>query len=297
MTRDTAGSRRIQQAFANAKADGRIAFIPYIVGGYPDAQTSEAVAIAALDAGADILEVGLPYSDPLADGVTLQRASTAALAAGATLAKSLDLVGRIAQARPDKSVVVMGYVNQFLGPPGTENVARRLAEAGAAGAIVADLTPDEGAPLEEAFTRHDLALVYLVAPTTPADRAAWIASRAGGFVYCVSLTGVTGARQSLPVRLRNVVSHVKAASPLPVAVGFGVSRPEHVRSVARAGADGVIVGSALVDALGPAGTDVDRFVSLCGELAGAAAQWLPDAPHATTNGPSATRKRMRRSAA
>jgi tryptophan synthase alpha chain len=272
VTRDTAGSRRIQQAFSTAKSVGRIAFIPYVVAGYPDAQTSEAVALAALDSGADVLEVGLPYSDPLADGVTLQRASSAALARGATLASSLDLVGRITRARPHKPVVVMGYVNQFLGPPGTENVARRLADAGAAGAIVADLTPDEGAPLEEAFARHDLALVYLVAPTTPPDRAAWIASRAGGFVYCVSLTGVTGARQKLPTRLRAVVKRIRAASPLPVAVGFGVSRPEHVRSVARAGADGVIVGSALVDALGPAGIDVDHFASLCAALGDAVAE-------------------------
>ena len=269
MTRDSAGSLRLQQAFARAKSAGRICFIPYVVAGYPDAATSEAAALAALDAGAGILEIGLPYSDPLADGVTLQRASTAALAAGATLAKSLDLVGRIAHARPDKPVVVMGYVNQFLGPPGTR-IAGRLADVGAAGAIVADLTPDEGSPLEDAFTRHGLALVYLVAPTTPPDRAAWIASRSGGFVYCVSLTGVTGARQALPSRLGKLVSHVKSASPLPVAVGFGVSRPEHVRAVARAGADGVIVGSALVDALGMDGTDLETFAGAVSSLRAAA---------------------------
>jgi tryptophan synthase alpha chain len=134
---------------------------------------------------------------------------------------------------------------------------------------VADLTPDEGASLEDAFARHDLALIYLVAPTTPPERAAWIASRSGGFVYCVSLTGVTGARQSLPGRLRSMVKGLKQVSPLPVAVGFGVSRPEHVRSVAKSGADGVIVGSALVDALGPAGTDIDTFARVCGALVGA----------------------------
>jgi len=265
VTRDTAGSQRLQQAFARAQSAGRIAFIPYIVGGYPDDKTSEAVALAGLDAGADILEVGLPYSDPLADGVTLQRASSVALAAGATLDQSLHLVRRITRARPNKPVVVMGYVNQFLGPPGRK-IAQSLFDAGAAGAIIADLTPDEGAPLEEAFTRHDLALIYLVAPTTPPDRAAWIANRSGGFVYCVSLTGVTGARQSLPGRLRSMVKGLKQVSPLPVAVGFGVSRPEHVRSVAKSGADGVIVGSALVDALGPAGTSIEQFARLAGEL-------------------------------
>jgi tryptophan synthase alpha chain len=270
VTRETAGSRRIQAAFAGAKSDGRICFIPYVVGGYPDDRTSEAVALAALDAGADVLEIGLPYSDPLADGVTLQRASSAALAAGATLAGSLELVSRIARARPDKPVVVMGYVNQFLGPAGTDNVARRLADAGACGAIVADLTPDEGAPLEEAFARHDLALVYLVAPTTPPERAAWIASRSGGFVYCVSLTGTTGARRAAPTQLRALVERVNSVSPLPVGVGFGVSKPAHVAAVKRSGADGVIVGSALVDALGLDGRNIDSFRRVARGLSAAA---------------------------
>lgn len=271
MTRDTHGSRRIQDAFAGAAVAGRIAFLPYVVAGYPDAATSERAALAALDAGADILELGLPYSDPLADGATLQRASAAALAAGATLANSLALVERLCRARADKPVLVMGYVNQFLGPLGADNVARRLAGAGAAGAIVADLTPDEGAPLEDAFRRHNLAVVYLVAPTTPAERAATIAARGGGFLYCVSLTGVTGARRSLAPRLKALVARVKAVSPLPVAVGFGVSRRAHVRAVAQAGADGVVVGSALIDALGRSGTDIDRLASVCGALRAAGA--------------------------
>jgi tryptophan synthase alpha chain len=266
VTHGTAGSGRIAAAFATAREEGRIAFVPYVVAGYPNASTSEAAALASLDAGADLLEIGLPYSDPLADGATLQRASAAALAAGATLASSLGIVEQICRARPDKPVLVMGYVNQFLGPGGSDNIARRLAEAGACGAIVADLTPDEGAPLEDAFGRHGLALVYLVAPTTSAERAATVAARGGGFVYCVSLTGVTGARQSLPGTLRSLVSRIKAVSPLPVAVGFGVSRPAHVRAVASAGADGVIVGSALVEALGPRGTDVARLARKCAEL-------------------------------
>jgi tryptophan synthase alpha chain len=266
MTRNTAGSRRIQQAFVGAREQERLAFIAYVVAGYPDERTSEAAALAALDAGADVLEIGLPYSDPLADGITLQHANSSALDNGATLDRSFDLVECVARARPAKPIVVMGYVNQFLGPRGAAAIAKRLAAAGAAGAIVADLTPDEGAPLEAAFAAHDLALVYLVAPTTSAERAAMIASRAGGFVYCVSLTGVTGARQALPATLAALVGRVKKVSPLPVAVGFGVSRPEHVAAVARAGADGVIVGSALVDALGPTGSDVERFARLASEL-------------------------------
>jgi tryptophan synthase alpha chain len=145
-------------------------------------------------------------------------------------------------------------------------VAKRLAEAGAAGAIVADLTPDEGAPLEAAFAANDLALIYLVAPTTTPERVEFIASRSGGFVYCVSLTGVTGARSALPSRLAALVGRVKRVSPLPVAVGFGVSRPAHVRAVAKAGADGVIVGSALVSALGERGSELGRFTRLAEEL-------------------------------
>jgi len=268
VTRDTAGSRRIEEAFAVARADGRIGFVPYVVAGYPSSAGSVAAALAAVDAGADVLEVGLPYSDPLADGVTLQRASAAALAAGATLAGALDVVEQVARDRPDTPIVVMGYANQFLGP-GVESVPRRLAEAGASGAIVADLTPDEGGPLEETFRERELALVYLVAPTTTPERTAMIATRSGGFVYCVSLVGVTGARTALPPGLAELVGRTKAASSLPVAVGFGVAQPAHVAAVAAAGADGVIVASALVDALGMGGADLGRFSALCRELAAA----------------------------
>jgi tryptophan synthase alpha chain len=269
VTHATDGSARLSDAFDVARADGRIAFIPYVVAGYPDYATSEAIALTALDLGGDILEVGLPYSDPLADGVSLQRASAASLAAGATLGGSLDLVDRVARARPSKRIVVMGYANQFLGPPGVDVVADRLAAAGACGAIVPDLTFDEGRALEQVFAERGLALVYLVAPTTTPERAATIAARSGGFVYCVSLTGVTGARESAPTQLRALVSRIKAVSTLPVAVGFGVSRPAHVRSVAGVGADGVIVGSALVDALGADGRDAESFKVTVRALAGA----------------------------
>jgi tryptophan synthase alpha chain len=154
----------------------------------------------------------------------------------------------------------MGYANQFLGAEGAaESITSRLAAAGAVGAIVPDLTPDEGEPLEAASRAAGLALVYLVAPTTPPDRAAWIASRAGGFLYCVSLVGVTGARSALPTALAGLVRSLRAVSPIPVAVGFGVSRPAHVGAIVRTGADGVVVGSVLVDALGPDGRDVQAL--------------------------------------
>jgi len=261
-TNTTPGARRIAAAFARARATGRAALIPYIVAGYPDAETSLRVALAAADAGADLLEVGLPYSDPLADGATLQRASGVALAAGATLERSLRLIERIGAARPDLPLVPMGYANQVIGGGDGEAVARRLAGAGAAGLIVADLTPDEGAPFEAVAREAGLAVVYLVAPTTQPARRRMIAERSGGFLYCVSLVGVTGARSALPSTVGRLIHDVRAVSPVPVAVGFGVSRPAHVRAIARAGADGVIVASALVDALGPDGRDVDRMGGL-----------------------------------
>ncbi len=265
-TNTTAGARRIATAFERARGDGRLALIPYVVAGYPDAETSFAAALACVDAGADLLEVGLPYSDPLADGATLQRASAAALRAGATLGGSLELVRRIVAARAGVPIVPMGYANQVLGGGDGSAVAGRLVEAGASGVIVADLTPDEGGPFEAVATQAGLAVVYLVAPTTPPDRRAMIAARTGGFLYCVSLVGVTGARRSLASAVGRLVRDVKTASPVPVAVGFGVSRPSHVRALARAGADGIVVASALVDAMGPDGRDVAGLSRLVSEL-------------------------------
>jgi tryptophan synthase alpha chain len=268
-TNETAGARRIAGAFASTRAAGRAALIPYVVAGYPDAETSFRVALAAADAGADLLEIGLPYSDPLADGATLQRASQIALRNGATLEGSLTLIERIAEARPQIPIVPMGYANQFIGGGDGRDAARRLSAAGASGVIVADLTPDEGAPFESVARDAGLAVVYLVAPTTPPERRREIAARSGGFLYCVSLVGVTGARASLPPSVGRLVRDVVAASPVPVGVGFGVSRPAHVRALAKAGAGGVIVASALVDALGEDGRDVARMARLVGELAGA----------------------------
>ncbi len=265
-TRETIGAKAIGRAFARAASDHRAALIPYVVAGYPDAETSFEIALAAIDAGADLLEIGLPYSDPLADGATLQRASQVALGNGATLEGSLRLLRRIAKARPGIPVVPMCYANQVIGGGDGAESAKRLAGAGASGIIVADLTPDEGAPFEAVACPVGLAVVYLVAPTTPAIRRDRIAARSAGFLYCVSLVGVTGARTSLPPQVARLVREVKRSSSVPVAVGFGVSRPSQVRALAKAGADGVIVASALVDALGPDGRDVAALAKLVGSL-------------------------------
>jgi len=266
-TNDTSGAQRIAAAFALAREQERAALIPYVVAGYPDAETSLRAAVAAIDAGADLLEMGLPYSDPLADGATLQRASGVALRNGASLERSLELVRQIVAARPKTPVVVMGYANQVIGGGDGAETAGRLAGSGVAGLIIADLTPDEGRPFEAVAVAAGLALVYLVAPTTTPARRSMIAGRSGGFLYCVSLVGVTGARTSLPRTVARLVRDVRAVSPIPVAVGFGVSRPAHARALAHAGADGIIVASALVDALGPDGTNVAAMARLVRALA------------------------------
>ena len=263
---NASGPDRIAAAFAAARQHGRVALVLYVVAGYPDPDTSFEAALACIDNGADLLEIGLPYSDPLADGATLQRASAGALHAGATFDRAIELVGRIARARPNIPLVPMAYVNQIVGGGDGAATAARLAAAGASGLIVADLTPDEGAGFEAIAAANGLALVYLVAPTTPTARRPLIATRTRGFLYCVSLVGVTGARSSLPPTVRRLVSAIRAVSPVPVAVGFGVSKPSHVRALARAGADGVIVASALVDAMGPEGGDLATLGSLVGRL-------------------------------
>ncbi len=183
-----------------------------------------------------------------------------------TFELSLAMVGRVAAARPGVPLVVMAYANQILGGSDGRERAMALARAGAAGVIVVDLTPDEGGPFEAVAIEAGIAVIYLVAPTTVPERRAQVAARSGGFLYCVSLVGVTGARASLPPTVARLVRDVRAVSPVPVAVGFGVSRPAHARAITRAGADGVVVGSALVDALGRDGRDVARMAALVASL-------------------------------
>lgn len=258
------GPAAIARAFRGARAEGRAAFIPYAVCGYPDKQASEAICVALADAGADLIEIGLPFADPLADGVTLQHASRAALDGGSTLRRCLGTIAAVHESRPAVPIVAMGYANQVLGGTSSSTL-ERLAGAGASGLILADLTPDEGAAVEERADRAGLAIVYLVTPTTSPHRVAAIAQRTRGFVYAVSVAGVTGARRSLAGGVERFVARVKQVSKVPVAVGFGVSTPAHVRRLATV-ADGVIVASALVDALGPKGRDIDTMIKRVARL-------------------------------
>ena len=263
--RKARGGTRITRAIRKANDQGRAAFIPFATAGYPDASTSLDVAVALIDAGADVLEIGLPYSDPLADGATIQRASSVALANGATLDDSIALIARIHAARPKTPIVTMGYCNQVLGGKDGASVLQRLADAGVSGFILADITPDESEALEAEAAAVGIGLVYLVAPTTTADRVPYVAKRSQGFLYAVSLAGVTGARASLPPGVKTFLRQVGEVSPVPVAVGFGVSKPKHAKQLAPV-ADGVITASALIDALGPDGTDIDAMAELARSL-------------------------------
>jgi tryptophan synthase alpha chain len=259
------GGTRLTEAIRRANDEGRAALVLYATAGYPDADTSVDIAVAAIDAGADVLEIGLPYSDPLADGATVQHASTVARANGATLDGSIALIGRIHAARPETPLVTMGYCNQVLGGKDGATVLRRLSDAGVSGFILADITPDESAEVEAEAAQLGIGLVYLVAPTTTAERLPYVTGRSQGFVYAVALTGVTGARSDLMPGLKRFLRSVGKVSPVPVAVGFGISKPAHVRQLARV-VDGVVSASALIDALGPEGTDIAAMTALARSL-------------------------------
>jgi tryptophan synthase alpha chain len=219
------------------------ALMPYLMGGFPTIEESIACGLAAADSGADLLELGIPFSDPLADGPVIHAAATDALAAGATPHAVLRACEQLATRVP---VVLMVYANIVL-TAGPDAFALRAAAAGASGLIVPDLPHDEADELRAACDAEGLALVPLVAPTTTPERIAAIGADARGFVYTVSLTGTTGERAELPEGLEETVKRVRAASDVPVAVGFGISTPEQARAVAEI-ADGVIVGSRVVRA-------------------------------------------------
>jgi len=234
------GEERIAAAFAAAR--GRAALMPYLMGGFPDLDASRRIGEACIDAGADLLELGVPFSDPLADGPVIHAAATAALAAGASVAGVLEVAAALA---PRVPVVAMTYVNTLMAP-GIDRFVERLAAAGAAGLIVPDLPLEEADAVAGPAAAAGLALVPLVAPTTTAERMAAIGGRARGFTYVVSVTGTTGERESGADGLAALVARARASSRVPVAVGFGIATPAQARAAADAGADGVIVGSRLV---------------------------------------------------
>jgi tryptophan synthase alpha chain len=257
------GIDRIGAAFAGAVRERRAALMPYLMGGFPTLPDSVRIGEACVQAGADILELGVPYSDPLADGPVIHDAATRALAAGASLAGVLEVARALA---PSVPVVLMCYANMVLAP-GAWAFVERLALAGASGLIVPDLPFEEAAEVLGACDAHGLALVPLVAPTTPPRRLAEIGARARGFLYTVSVVGTTGERAALADSFAEVVVRAKAATAVPVALGFGISTPAQAGAAADAGADGVIVGSRLVRAAGESADPAGAVGALVAELA------------------------------
>ncbi len=236
------GVERIAAAFASRGK--RAALMPYLMGGFPTLPESARIGHACVAAGADLLELGVPYADPLADGPVIHAAGTRALAAGATLGGVLEVARELAELVP---VVLMCYANMVLAP-GAPRFVERLARTGAAGLIVPDLPYEEADEVLAACEECGLALVPLVAPTTPPERFAAIGERARGFLYTVSVVGTTGERAALSERFAEVVAQAKASTSVPVALGFGISTGEQAAQAAAAGADGVIVGTRLVRA-------------------------------------------------
>mgnify|MGYP001160458582 CR=1 FL=1 len=243
---------RLAARFRAWRDAGRHALVPFLTAGYPTpGQTVELMRRLEV-AGADIIELGVPFSDPLADGPTIQRASQRAVEQGTTLAWCLEALAEF-RASSTLSVVLFSYLNPILAY-GTDRFIRDAVEAGADGVLITDLPEGADDELEKRFERSDLALIRLIAPTTPAERARSIASRAQGFIYYISRTGVTGARDALPPGLADEVAALRAVATVPVVVGFGISTPQQAASVARV-ADGVVVGSALIDALDRGGVE------------------------------------------
>jgi len=239
------GRSRIAAAFREAQQRQTAALMPYFTLGYPDSETSMAV-VEAIAPYSDLIELGVPFSDPLADGPTVQRSTQIALEGGTTTAACLEMVSALRQRGVNTPVMLMGYYNPILAY-GEARYVHDAAAAGADGFIVPDLPLEEAGELEQLADAAGLALIHFLAPTSSPARISNVTARAQGFIYLVSLTGVTGARRSLQQDLADFVARVRAQTTLPLAVGFGISTPEQTAAVGRL-ADGVIVGSALINA-------------------------------------------------
>ncbi len=259
--RETTGIERIARAFAGTRK--RAALMPYVMGGFPTLEQSLRIGQACVQAGADMIELGLPYSDPLADGPVIHAAGTRALAAGANVTGVLEVARALSASVP---VALMCYANMVFAP-GVDAFVERLARTGACGMIVPDLPLGETAEVLEACDEHGLALIPLVAPTTTPERLAAIGEQARGFLYTVSVVGTTGERRALGEDLAQILARAKASTRVPVAIGFGIGTPEQAVQAAEAGADGVIVGTRLVRAAGETGDPVGAVGAVVGELA------------------------------
>ncbi len=240
-------SSRTAAAFERARAENRATMMPFLTVGYPTLDASKALLLAIAAGGADLIEIGIPFSDPLADGATVQRTSQVALENGTTLANGFELVEFARANGVDIPIVFMGYVNPFF-QYGVENLAAEAARVGVDGVIIVDLPIEESDDFRLPLAEKGVDLIYLVAPTSTDRRIGQVAERAQGFVYCVALTGVTGARANMADNLGSYIEKVRSQIKVPLAIGFGISTPDHVRQAAALG-DGVVVASALINYL------------------------------------------------
>jgi len=283
---------RIAARFASLKREGRAALVAYVMASDPDQETCAQILRGLPGAGADVIELGFPFSDPMADGPSIQKAAQRALKAGGSLKRTLELVRGFREHDKDTPVILMGYANpveQFApgtagvppassrlkesagqrpaDPGGYEAFADAMHDAGADGAIIVDLPPEEDAPLRVAFAKQDLSVIRLVTPTTDDNRLTKVLEGASGFVYYVSVAGVTGAAGANTGAVRTAVERLKRGTDLPIAVGFGVREPEAARAIAQT-ADAVVVGSAFVDEIAASGGQgtVERVLRKVGLL-------------------------------
>lgn len=249
---------RIETCFESLRGSGKRALIPFITAGDPDLATTEELVLAIAEAGADLIEIGVPFSDPIGDGPAIQRAGERALASGTSLSRVLELVGRL-RSRIDLPVVLMGYANVLL-TMGAERFATAARDVGVDGVITVDLPPEEGRELFDSLIKVKVDPVLLASPTTEPDRLVKLTEETRGFLYYVSLTGVTGARAQVAGGVESAVAAIRSISKVPVCVGFGVSTPEQVAEIGGY-ADGVVVGSALVNRIADAGSSKAAVVA------------------------------------
>lgn len=243
----TSTQSRIAETFARLAAENKTALMPYHTAGYPTLEASKAIIRALIEAGADMVEIGVPFSDPIADGAAVQATSQVALDNGTRLKDCINLVRDLRAEGIATPLLLMGYFNPVL-KYGLERYVADCAEAGVDGFIVPDLPAEESGRLHEQCKKHGRDLIFMVAPTSTDQRLSVAAERGSGFLYCVSVKGVTGARETMSETLGDYIAHIRAHTDLPLAIGFGISKPEHVTQVGEI-ADGAIVGTALINAI------------------------------------------------
>jgi tryptophan synthase alpha subunit len=252
-------SDRIESAFAVAKGEGRTAFVAFVTVGYPTLDSTSDLVMALVEGGADVIELGVPFSDPLGEGKTIQRSSAKALENGVTPSYCLDVVRELRAGGLEAPLVLMGYYNPIVAY-GADKFCEDAAAAGVDGLIIVDLPPEESGDARAACLKHGLRLIYLLAPTSTDERIKAVSELASGFVYCMTVSGVTGARDELAPNLDEFIQRVHRFTPLPIVVGFGISQRKHFQAVGRI-ADGAAIGSAIIDEIDNAGSS-DRAARL-----------------------------------